>query len=72
MKRFSGQKSHTNTRKFDLNISAITDAFLDQKKVNVREHMVKMAPRDRFFVFMAPSLPCVHIHLLPSDRERHL
>ena len=31
----SGQKSHTNTRKLDLNILMITDAFLDQKRVNV-------------------------------------
>ena len=23
-------------------------------------------------LFVAPSLPCVHIHLLSSDRERHL
>ena len=26
----------------------ITDVFLDQKKVNVYEHMVKTAPRDSF------------------------
>ena len=42
-------------------ISAITDAFLDQKRVNVCEHVVKWA-----------ILPHVHIHLLSSDSESHL
>ena len=50
-------KVHTNTRNL-IYISAITDAFLDQKRVNVCEHVVMMA--------------CIHIHLLSSDRERHL
>ena len=40
----------------------ITDVFLNKKRVNVCENMVRMMP----------SLPCVHIHLLSSDRERHL
>ena len=38
-----------------IDISTITDVFLDQKRVK-----------------MAPSLPCVHIHLFSSDWERHL
>ena len=37
----------------------ITDVFLDQKRVNVCEYVV-------------PSLLHVYIHLLSSDRERHL
>ena len=35
-------KAHTNTRKFILYILMITDVFLDQKRVNVCEHTVKM------------------------------
>ena len=58
----SGQKAHTNTQKLNWNVSTITDVFLNQKRVNVCEHMVKMAP----------SESCVHIHLLSSDRETHL
>ena len=54
-------KAHTNIRKLR-DILTITDVFLDQKTVNVFERMVKMAL----------SLLCVHIHLLSSDRERHL
>ena len=37
-------RAHTNTQKLIWNISVITDAFLDQKKVNVCEHAVMMAP----------------------------
>ena len=40
----------------------ITDVFLNQKRVNICECMVKMVPHD----------PCIHIHLLSSDWERHL
>ena len=59
-------KAHTNTWKLIRNILTITDAFLDQKRVNVCEHMVKMAS------LMMPSIPYVHIHLVSSDRERQL
>ena len=40
----SGRRAHTNTQKLNLNILTITYAFLDQKRVNVCEHMVKTAP----------------------------
>ena len=40
----SGWKAHINTRKLNWNTSTTTDAFLDQKRVNLSEHMVKMAP----------------------------
>ena len=43
----------------------ITVVFLDQRRVNVCEHMIRRH-------HMAPSLLCVHIHLLCSDQERHL
>ena len=68
------------------NILAITDAFLDQKRVNECKHAVKMVS---MWVILkvatrgceiesgegwevGENLPCVHIHLLSSDRERHL
>ena len=63
-------KVHTNNKHMvTWNILAITDAFFDQKRINVCEHTVKMASP---WVTWMPSLPCVHIHLLSSDRERHL
>ena len=46
MKRFP-DKSHT--RKLELNILAIIDAFLDQKRVNVFEHTVKTVPHGAVF-----------------------
>ena len=52
-------KSRLNTWKLNWNFLMITDVFVYQKRVNVCEHM-------------ASSLPCVHIHLLSSDQERHL
>ena len=55
------EHKHTET----WNIWAITDAFLDQKRVNVYEHAVKMASCDAF-------LPHVHMHLLSSNRERNM
>jgi hypothetical protein len=64
MKR-SPEERHT--RKLISCISAITHVILDQKRVNVCEHTVKLMPRD-----MMPSLPCVHINLLSSDEERSL
>ena len=67
--KISGQKAHTNTRMTNWNVSIITDVFLNQKTVNVCEHMAKTAPRESH---MAPSLPCVHIHLPSSDWKRHL
>ena len=36
------------TQKLNLNILAITDVFLDQKRVNVCEHSVKKVPRESF------------------------
>ena len=37
----SGRKAHTNTRKLNSNVQTITDAFLDQERVNVCEHTVQ-------------------------------
>ena len=34
----SGQKAHTNIRKFNWNVSIIIDIFLDQKRVHVCSH----------------------------------
>jgi hypothetical protein len=65
------RKTHINTRKLNWNVSTITDVFLNQKRVNACEHTVTMASRNHVFI-MVPSLPCVHIHFLSSDRERHL
>ena len=42
MKRSSGTSTHKH--KEARNISAIIDAFLNQKRVNVSEHTVIMAP----------------------------
>ena len=65
MKRY---KAHSNTWKLNRNFSMITDVLLDQKRVDVREHMIKMAPCDNSRnCHVALSLPCVHIHLLSSD-----
>ena len=58
----SGQKAHTNTQKLNWNVSTITDVLLDQKRVNVCEHMVKTVP----------SLSCVHIYLFSFDQKRHV
>ena len=41
----SGWKAHTNTWKLNWKVSTIRDVFLDQKRVNVCEHTVKMVPR---------------------------
>ena len=54
-KETSGLNAYTNTWKLDWNILTITDVFLDQKRVNICEHAVKMA------------VTCVHIHLISSD-----
>ena len=76
----SGRKAHTNTPKLNWNVLTITDVFLNQMRVNLFEHMVKTGPCESFEKLvalfknshMAVSLPCVHIHLLSSDRERHM
>ena len=41
-------EAHTNTRKINLDISTITDVFLNQKKVNLCEHTAKLEPRECF------------------------
>ena len=41
-------KVHINTWKLIRDISMNTDVFLDQKRVNVCGHMVKMAPHESF------------------------
>jgi hypothetical protein len=40
MKR-SPDERHTSTEKLNINVLTITDVFLDQKRVNACEHMVK-------------------------------
>ena len=44
IEKISGGKAHSNTRK-----PMITDFFLNQKRVNVCEHMVKMASCESFW-----------------------
>ena len=44
----SGGKAHTNTQKLILFILTIIDVFLNQKRVNLYEHMVKLAPCESF------------------------
>ena len=46
----SGRKAHTTTRKLIWNISTITHVFLNQKRVNVCEHMVKTVPHLFFWL----------------------
>ena len=41
-------KAYTNTWKFNWNILTITDVFLNQKRVNVCDHMIKMGKRESF------------------------
>ena len=47
MKR-SPDERHTNTQKLNRKVSTITDVFLDQKRVNVCEHTIKMEPHESF------------------------
>ena len=47
---FSGGKAHTNTWKLIRNILTVTNVFLNQKRVNVCEHMVKMASIRSFWM----------------------
>ena len=44
----SGGEAHTNICKLIQNILTITDVFLNQKRVNVCEHMVKIASCEIF------------------------
>ena len=48
IEEISGGKTHTNIRKLIQNILMVTDVFLNQKRVNVCEHMEKMASLDSF------------------------
>ena len=48
IEEISGGKAHTNTWKLNQNISKVTDVFLNQKRVNVCEHMAKMASLESF------------------------
>ena len=41
-------KAHTNTRKLNQNISTDTAIFLNQKRVNVCEHMTRMASQESY------------------------
>ena len=42
-------KAHTNTKKLIQNILMVTDVFFNQKRVNVYEHMAKMASLECFW-----------------------
>ena len=53
-KEISGRNAHTSKWKLNWNFLTIIDVFLNQKRVNVCEHTVKMVP----------SLPCFYIHLM--------
>ena len=46
--KISGWKAYINTRKLNWYVSTITGVFSDQKRLNVCEQAVKMAPRDSF------------------------
>ena len=59
--RSPDESTHKDKHTETLDISAITDDFLDQKGVNVCEHDCRDA-----------ILPRVHIHSLSSDQEKHL
>ena len=48
IEEISRGKAHTNALKFIQNILTITDVFLNQKRVNICEHMVKIASREGF------------------------
>ena len=48
IEEISGWKAHADTRKFNWIFLTITDVFLDQKRVNVCEHMVKMVSHESF------------------------
>ena len=54
IEEISKGKEHANTQKLNQNNLTVTDVFLNQKRVNVCEHVM-------------PSLSCVHIHSLSSD-----
>ena len=45
IEEISRGKAHTNTCKLIQNILMITDVFFNQKRVNVCDHMVKIASR---------------------------
>ena len=48
MKRSPDENTQEHKHMETRNISAVTDAFLDQKRVIACEHMVKMASRECF------------------------
>ena len=46
--QISGGNADTNKQKLILNILMVTDVFLNQKRVNVCEHTVKVASLESF------------------------
>ena len=40
------RKAHANTRKLNRNILMVTDIFLNQRRINIYEHMTKMASQE--------------------------
>ena len=43
-------KAHTKTRKLIRNMLTVTDVFLNQKRVNVCGHTIKMVSRESFLM----------------------
>jgi hypothetical protein len=63
IEEISGGKEHTNTWKLIQDILMITDVFLNQKRVNVCEHMVKMVSCDAIFIVRS------HIFTLVIEKD---
>ena len=72
IEEISDEKAHKNTRKLIQNISTITYIFLNQKRVNVCEHMTKIASLECFGgAFQKLSLCHVftYIHSLLIEKD---
>ena len=73
-------KAYTNTQKLIQYISTITDVFLNQKRINVCEHMEKMASHGFTYIYslliendicdhqnISSKFPCVCVYLSSRD-----
>ena len=58
IEEISNGKAHTNSRKLIWNILMVTDVFLNQKKVNVCEHMAKMSVTIEIFQISFREFVC--------------
>ena len=52
MKRSLGRKAQINVRKLNCYVLTITDVFFNQKRINVWEHTVKIAPHVESITFL--------------------